>query len=46
LRRTIAAKSAGNRLMANNPHLRFYDARRGYVVCDFGQPRCEANSAQ
>ena len=37
------APSTAKRLMANNPHLRHYDARRGYLVCDFGQQRCEAN---
>lgn len=36
------AQSAGKRLIANNPHLRFYDGRRGYLVCDFGPQRCEA----
>lgn len=37
------AKSTGARLMANNPHLRFYDARRGYLMCDFSHQRCEAS---
>lgn len=37
------ALSTGKSLMANNPHLRFYDARRGYLLCDFGRQRCEAS---
>lgn len=35
-------RSAGARLQSNNPHLRFYDARRGYLVCDFNEKRCQA----
>jgi alkaline phosphatase D len=35
-------RKAGARLLSNNPHLRFYDGRRGYLTCDFDQSRCEA----
>ncbi len=35
-------RNAGARLQSNNPHLRFYDARRGYLVCDFNEKRCQA----
>lgn len=35
-------RNAGAQLLSNNPHLRFYDRRRGYLVCDFDQKRCQA----
>jgi alkaline phosphatase D len=33
----------GVRLLSANPHMRFYDWRRGYVICDFDERRCETN---
>lgn len=36
------ARATGKRLIAANPHLRFYDAHRGYLVCEFDQERCQA----
>ena len=36
------ARNAATRLLSNNSHLRFYDGRRGYLVCDFNQNRCQA----
>jgi alkaline phosphatase D len=36
------ARKAATRLMANNPHLRFYDGRRGSLICEFDERRCQA----
>jgi alkaline phosphatase D len=36
------ARKAAARLMANNPHLRFYDGRRGSLICEFDEQRCQA----
>src|SRR3546814_10462356 len=33
----------GARLRSANPHMRFYDGRRGYLVCNFTEQRCEAS---
>ena len=35
-------QDSGARFLAANPHMRYYDGRRGYVVCDFNERRCEA----
>ena len=36
-----AATSA--KLRADNPHIKFYDGRRGYTLLDFDRKRCEAS---
>jgi alkaline phosphatase D len=32
----------GARLLSANPHMRYYDWHRGYLICDFDEQRCEA----
>lgn len=34
--------AAGSRMLSNNPHLKYFDSYRGYLVCDFAQQKCEA----
>ncbi len=38
----VNAEATLQGLVKANPHFRFFDARRGYVVCDFEKDRCEA----
>ena len=33
----------GERIRSINPHVRFYDGRRGYLICSFNKQRCEAS---
>lgn len=37
------ASEVGRRLIDANPHLRFYDGHRGYLICDYTPQRCEAS---
>ena len=36
-------RATGNRLKSANPHLRFYDARRGFAIARFTPKRCETD---
>ncbi len=35
-------KGTEQKLRIDNPHIRFYDNRRGYLLCDFDRQRCLA----
>lgn len=38
-----AGATASAKIRGDNPHIKFYDGRRGYTLLDFNRKRCEAS---